>query len=160
MSINSKKTIVIHLGDADKHPDVTLQSPKYTWDTKGKYLGYMIGPGAGDTSWLAPTEKYTSRLNDWPWTKMGTYLSIKVYNTFILPTLLFIAQLEHPPQRTIQAEMRMASRIAPGRGKWCTTSTLPHLRDIGAPTEVRDLQRNAAAAMARVAQWEGSNGPT
>jgi len=71
MSINSKKTIVIHLGDADKHPDVNLQSPKYTWDTKGKYLGYMIGPGAGDTSWSVPTEKYTSRLNDWPWAKMG-----------------------------------------------------------------------------------------
>jgi len=81
---------------------------------------------------------------------------IKVYNTFILPTLLFIAQLEHPPQHTIQADMRMASRIAPGRGRWCKTSTLSHLRDIGAPTEVRDLQRNAAAAMARVAQWEGS----
>ena len=50
----------------------------------------------------------------------------------------------------------MAGRIAPGRGKWRTTSTLSHLHDIGAPTEVRDLRRNAAAAMARVAQWEGS----
>ena len=156
MQINPKKTIVIHLGDAAKHPDPEAQSPRYTWDTKGKYLGYMIGPGAGDTSWRAPTDKYTGRLSEWPWSKMGTYLSIRVYNTFILPTLLLIVQLEHPPQNTIQAEDRLTGRIAPGRGKWCPTITLSHLRDIGAPAEIRDLRRTASSAMARVAQWEGS----
>jgi hypothetical protein len=33
---------------------------------------------------------------------LGLLLSMRIYNTFILPTLLSIAQLEHPPNTTLR----------------------------------------------------------
>ena len=100
--------------------------PNYAWATAGKYLGFMIGPGAKDNSWITPTAKYTQRLSEWPWAEIGLYLSMRVYNTFILPTLLFIAQLLHPPQTTLLQEDK-AQNISrqdpdPGAG-WRTFNT-------------------------------------
>ena len=87
---------------------------------------------------------------------MGTHLSIRVYNTFILPTFLFVAQLQHPTEQALNAEKKVAGKIVAGRGNWCRTNDLPHLRNIGAPMELRDLKNNAAAAMARTAMWENT----
>ena len=102
--------------------------PNYAWATAGKYLGFMIGPGAKDNSWITPTAKYTQRLSEWPWAEMGLYLSMRVYNTFILPTLLFIAQLLHPPQTTLLQEDKAQKHIAAGPRSWCRMEDLQHLR--------------------------------
>ena len=116
----------------------------------------MIGPGSTQESWLAPTTKFTQRLTEWPWPSLGLFLSMRIYNTFILPTLLFIAQLEHPPDTTIQAENKAHKSLAAGPKGWCRMLDLQHLKDIGAPIEARSLERNAAAAMLRTAFWENS----
>ena len=159
MRINNSKTIAIFLGDKDKHPNPDAQQPKYTWAGSGRYLGFMIGPEAKETSWDAPIKKYLSRLEDWPWKLLGTHLSLKVYNTFILPTRLFIAQLQHPPKGATLAEHKVANKLVAGRGNWCSAQDLAHLHCLGSPTELRALERNAKAAMTRVTLWENaSNG--
>ena len=163
MEVNMKKTKNIPLWDEPLHdikermdlPDYE-RLPKYTWATSGKYLGFMIGPGSTQESWLAPTTKFTQRLTEWPWPSLGLFLSMRIYNSFIFPTLLFIAQLEHPPDTTIQAENKAQKSLAAGPKGWCRTTDLQHLKDIGAPIEARSLEHNAAAAMLRTALWENS----
>ena len=58
------KTIAIHLGDT--HNTDTQQTsddmPQYTQAKQGKYLGFMLGPDAVDTSWVAPTQKFQQQL--------------------------------------------------------------------------------------------------
>ena len=87
---------------------------------------------------------------------MGLFLSMRVYNTFILPTLLFIAQLQHPPDNTMRAETKARKSIAAGPKAWCSMEDLQHLKDMGAPTEVRALSHSSDAAMMRTALWENS----
>ena len=62
-----------------------------------KYLGFYVGPGKGDTSWKAPYKKYTERLDLWKDQPLGLHWDARVYNTFILPVLTYVAQLEEPP---------------------------------------------------------------
>ena len=163
MSINTTKTIAIPLGDhtasemRDKYtsPEAVTQGyPQYAWADQGKYLGFVIGPQAYDTTWLAPTTKYTNRLQEWPWSTLGLHLTIRIYNTFILPTLLFVAQLSHPPALTLQAESKAASKLAPGPRAWCTMEDLQHFTDYGAAQEIHSLHIRAAATMLRTAWWE------
>ena len=88
MDINLTKTIAIALGDHT--PDTTTENtPQYTWATEGRYLGFMIGPTAIESSWKTPIERYNQKLMERPWSKIGLHLSIRIYNIFILPTLFF-----------------------------------------------------------------------
>ena len=87
---------------------------------------------------------------------MGTHLAIRVYNMFILPALLFVAQLQTPTDEAFRAEKKVAAKIATGRASWCKTTGLAHMKNPGAPVELRDLKINAEAAMARTAMWENT----
>ena len=71
---------------------------------KGKYLGFYIGPGKGDSSWQDPTKKYSGRCHTWQDKPLGLQYHTTVYNTLCVSTLTYIAQLEHPPHFTLEAE--------------------------------------------------------
>ena len=153
MDINLTKTIAIALGDHT--PDTTTEdTPQYTWATEGRYLGFMIGPTAIESSWNTPIERYNQKLMEWPWSKIGLHLSIRIYNIFILPTLLFVAQLTHPSQGALQTEQKAQAKMAPGPRVWCHMQELHHLKDLHATVETRDLGTNAKATMLRTAIWE------
>jgi hypothetical protein len=121
--------------------------PQYTWATAGKYLGFMIGQPPTAIRGRPHTEKFTTRLREWPWSKLGLRLSLRIYNTFILPALFFIAQLPRPPSFTIEAEKHEAASARARGAPWRTFSTT---------VEARSLQHNADAAMLRTAPWENS----
>ena len=136
MHINNTKTPAIYLGQENEQPNPaqnTPNTPNYTWAKEGRYLGFMLGPKATNSSWDTPIKKYTGRLTEWPWKQIGTHLSVRVYNTFILPTLLFVAQLQQPPPHAYQAEQKVPGKILAGRGGWCKTNDLMHLRNLGVP---------------------------
>ena len=65
----------------------------------GKYLGHEIGPGKGHTSWTSALAKAASRVQQWDWATLGLYFSTLVWNTFVISTLTFVAQLEAPPPK-------------------------------------------------------------
>jgi hypothetical protein len=153
MDINLTKTIAIALGDHP--PDTTTENtPQYTWATEGRYLGFMVGPTAIESSWKTPIERYNQKLREWPWSKIGLHLSIRIYNIFILPTLLFVAQLTHPTQEAFQNESKAQAKLAPGPRTWCQMQELHHLKDLHATVEARALDTNAKATMLRTAIWE------
>ncbi len=114
VDINTTKTIAIHFGDT--HNADTRQTPddvpQYTQARQGKYLGFIPGPEAVDTSWVAPTQQIQQQLKQWNWSKMGLHLSIAIYSIFVLPILTFVAQLQHPSRATLLAESKANTKIA------------------------------------------------
>ena len=111
LQLNLAKTIVIPLGcetpDVRRERQAVLGDPwdvAAKWAGHGKYLGFMIGPSRAEHSWDKPLAKYRCRVNEWKWSSLGLHLACRVYNMFVLPTLLFIAQLEEPPSEAFEAE--------------------------------------------------------
>ena len=123
---------------------------------KGKYLGFWIGPGKGDASWQGPTSKYLSRCRLWQDRPLGLYFHTAVYNTLAITTLAYVAQLEHPPQYTLEAERQGLHAITKGPGGvgptgWATTTDLWRLKeDFAQQHSFRSLPWLTEASQARV----------
>ena len=101
---------------------------------KGKYLGFWIGPEKGNMTWNDPTSKYLKRCHLWQDRPLGLNFHTTVYNTLTITTLSYVAQLEHPPQATIDAERHGLHTITKGPGGvgptgWATTYDLWRLKE-------------------------------
>ena len=160
LMLNLLKTVVIPLWECDvkQKEQEAKEDPTdihISWANSGKYLGYYIGPGKGSKSWEKPAAKYKERLGDWAWSEMGLNKAISTYNTYVLPVLLFVAQLESPPQWVLNMEKEAVRRVAPGPGAWCSNSDLHHGRALGLDAQMRPMLISAQAAMLRVHAWEG-----
>ena len=159
LSLNLAKTIVIPLWDADvaqlqRDTDGDPSSVQISWDTTGKYLGFYIGPGKGTKSWSKPADKYLERLQQWQWSELGLHLAMMTYNVFVLPVLLFVAQLEAPPQAVLEMEAAAVRKVAPGPGWWCTPADMQHGSELGLSARMRHLRASCQAAMLRTHAWE------
>ncbi|CAK0838271.1 unnamed protein product [Prorocentrum cordatum] len=153
------KTLVIPLWEADiEQLQESTRSDQAAiqikWGTTGKYLGYYVGPGKQYNSWDKPLDKYTSRLGDWRWSELGLNMALVAYNAYVLPTILFIAQLEAPPQEVIDRERVAVRRVAPGPGFWRSSADLRHGLDIGLAAHLRPLEISCRASMLRMHAWE------
>ncbi len=124
MNIDTTKTLAIP--PWGKMPEVVQDSmedpqyhriPRYKWAATRKYLGFMVGPAAQSTSRSDPTKNITGRLQEWPWKKNCLHLSLRVYNTLLLPTVLFVTtttptQLRHRRRKERREEhRRRATRL-------------------------------------------------
>ena len=76
----------------------------------GKYLGFYIGPGKGNASWLGPIRKYLERCSMGEEQALVMQYSTRIYNTFAISTLSFVGQLERPPPQALAAEARGLER--------------------------------------------------
>ena len=128
--------------------------PQILWDTAGKYLGVFIGPGKGTRSWTNPLAKYHARLREWPWSELGLHSAITIYNMYILPVLLYVAQVEVPPPEVLEAEAWAVRRLAPGPGGWCDPEDLHNGRQLGLTAELRPLEDSCRAALLRLRDQE------
>ena len=70
---------------------------------KAKYLGFILGPKKGDNSWKKPVDKLRKRMDLWQDIPAGLFWNCRIYNTFLLPIPVFVAQLEKPPQFAVAA---------------------------------------------------------
>ena len=89
---------------------------------------------------------------------MGLHKAIETYNIFVLPVLLFIAQLEVPPDSVIQMEKAAVRKVAPGPGEWCSVADMHHARELGQGVQLRPLQVTCCAVRLRTHAWEGGEG--
>ena len=123
LHLNLPKTVIIPLGD--RTPEQVAQWLRDTDDPwqnvtcahHGPYLGFMVGPGKGTRSWTKPVAKALSRAAAWAWSALGLQFAAEAYNTFVLPTLTFVAQLEKPPPEALQAEEKALVKAAKGPGQ-------------------------------------------
>jgi hypothetical protein len=126
-------------------------------DTKGKYLGFMIGPGAGEDSWNAPLRKFEKRLAAWQDNKCGLVWNSIYYNTFMVTTLEFIAQLADVPEKVEAAENAALRKLAPGPGTWITKGDLENLDLFGIGQGFRTIEITGKAAKLRLMNDLGDN---
>lgn len=123
--------------------------------SSGKYLGYIVGPGKAHRAWQRALEAAGTRLRSWDWGSLGLYFATAVWNTYIISTIGFVAQLEGPPPDVEQVVFKLMRKAAYGPGNWCHLSDMLHLRRAyGFPGEFRDVRHMATAAMMRTACQE------
>ena len=161
LTLNFPKCILMPLGAEEPEvfrPHLRDCCPQWAGMTvtdKGKYLGVILGPGRGQESWSGPLQKAWERVLAWEWGPLGLQYSARVWNTFILPVLTFVAQVEQPPPAVIKETEAMLRKAAVGPRDWCTADDMYHLRrSYHFNVEFRDLRTSAQAAMLRVATWE------
>ena len=161
LRINISKTVLIPLGDRTPAAvGQVIREAGGAWagisvSGCGKYLGFIIGPDRASRSWDKPIKKFVDRIRMWDWTIMGLHGASVIYNIWVLPVLLFVAQLEQPPETVRRAEQWGLRRVAPGPGKWVEPNDLWRLRSAyGLPFRFRCLSWTALAAQGRVSFTE------
>ena len=158
LGLNVNKTICIPLwiegvGEVKKRtPQLIPGWANVCVDSKGTYLGFVVGPGKGTESWDKPLSKFRDRVSRWSGMGGGMQYASVAYNVFALSTLLYVAQLEPIPDFVIQEERRLVLSIFPGPGNWVTPEDLWCLREgFGFAKAPQSLRLVARAAKLRVA---------
>jgi hypothetical protein len=161
LALNIAKTCLIPLGDRtpgeiqqelDREGNPWASCNISDWST---YLGFAIGPGKQDHSWDKPLKKLIQRTEFWDWSKLGLQGAAVYFNVFVMPVLLFVAQLEEPPPKVLAAIHRVLVKASPGAAKWCTEADLHNMQaEYGARFSFRSLAATAVAAKIRVGCWE------
>jgi hypothetical protein len=93
----------------------------------GKYLGYFVGPGAGEESWAKPLEKFLRRAEQWASMSLGLFYNTRVYSVFIATVLSFIMLLSDDPPELETYFHKTIRKLAPGPGNWITLADATHL---------------------------------
>ena len=120
-----------------------------------KYLGFQVGPGKGDSSWHAPFKKYQERINMWKDQPLGLFWDARVYNTFALPTLTYVAQLETPPSWVLDGVIQSLESAAKGPRVWASAIDLWTLKEaFGLHASFKNLEWTAGAAKVRVVGFD------
>ena len=161
LALHDKKCIVVPLTD-EAHARVRARIeegiPEWrqmTVQSHGKYLGFAVGPGKQHRSWEEAIKKTSRQVEAWNWAPLGLYFATMVWNVFVLPILLFVAQLESPPPAIHEHISKWLRRAGHGPGNWCSKEDLLHLRrGLGFRSEFKDVTVIAKAAMFRTTCWE------
>ena len=69
----------------------------------------------------------------------GKLNTIRAYNTYIIPVLSFVAQLENPPDRWPHYEMEACKLLFKGPTRWMSVNGLQNLSSLGFPVEIPPL---------------------
>ena len=123
-------------------------------DSMGKYLGFYIGPGAGNLSWATPLQTYLERADMWSSLHLGMNLNIMVYRVFIASVLGFVMQLEPVPSNIIFIFEKVLRKLVPEPGNWVTLADVTNLAEgYSFPASFQDPRWTALAAKLRVARY-------
>jgi len=125
LKINVSKTVVVPLYSCEaSHLQHQLSclgwSGVMVQKDVAKYLGFWIGPGAtAETNFQEPLSKFHKRALFWlSKPELGPTLSTLAFNTFVLPTLSFVAQLYRAPPIIQQDIRQVALKLAKGPKGW------------------------------------------
>eukprot|EP00969_Alexandrium_andersonii_P096968 4280734-Alexandrium_andersonii.AAC.1 len=116
-----------------------------------KYLGILLGPGAGDGGWDAPILKFQARELQWAGQHLGIFYNLRAYRIFAFSTLQFFLQFYGDKDEALQAEAKAMKHISPGPGMWRTPRDLWALRaQLGLPIEIPNLRSISIASKVRL----------
>ena len=99
-------------------------------ENAGKYLGFLIGPGAGNKAWHGAMAKYMSRASSWSSMHLGLHFNMHAYRAFAAPVLSFLMQLEPDPIDLYDNFCKALHLLAPGPGNWVSPEDLTHLQSV------------------------------
>jgi len=157
LQLNVKKTIFIPLWRVYdlKALKAYLKECSGFWSDilvcdQGKYLGFHIGPGAGNKSFEKPLKKFERAVDYWSSLRMGIFMNTLAFNIYIVTLLEYVAQLQEVTPEVVDKEKAALRKLAPGPGNWIMPTDLEHLKQFGFPAEFRTILITAAAAKLRV----------
>ena len=158
LCLNVDKTLCIPLwpsGISDIRSSIASHIPaweKLDISDKGTYLGFVIGPGKGDESWIKPLAKYSDRVARWANVGGGLQLATLAYNVFALSTLMYVGQLERVPSFVLEREKKLVLKMYPGPGTWLIPEDALFLKEtFGLTKSAQPLSMVVRAAQLRVA---------
>lgn len=153
LELNVKKTLFIPLSPLSSARGLRtfIHECCQAWrnigiETKGKYLGFIIGPGRSTHSWEAPLRTYTQRVSARESSHSGLLWNSIYYNTFVVSTLEFVAQLDPVHEEVLESERAALRQLAPGPGNWIAVNDLENLCQFGIGTGFRTTELNSYAA--------------
>ena len=121
-------------------------------DSKGKYLGLWLGPGAVNLSWEKPLSKYVAQCEYIASLKLGLSTTALLYKVFALSALSFVVQICPIPEVAFEHERKVLRLLIPGPGNWIPTSAVHNLDLLfGLPTSFQSLAIWGLAAQCRMA---------
>ena len=164
LELNIRKTVLIPLweggGSGAQH---SLAARGSEWSNigisdAGTYLGFVVGPGRGETAWDKPLKKFRKRCSTWGKLGLGLSFGTMAYNTFSASTLSFIAQLLAPSAAVFKAESEGIPNFLPGPYQWCMPEDTFYLKESwGQSYSFKCMEFTSAAAKIRVKHMHDSN---
>ena len=157
LNLKISKTVIIPLGrqgtfkmkasicDSLPHWSGVLVS------SSGKYLGFHVGPGAGDQSWEEPAAKWTTRSGQIKATRCGMHFSACIYNTTAITTMSFVAQLVPVTRELLKKEASILNSLAGCARGAITPACMHNLKVCGMPVSFKSLSAISMASLFRVA---------
>jgi hypothetical protein len=156
--LNIEKTFCIPLwpgGQKEVQDNIASHIPQWAQihvDSKGTYLGFIIGPGGVGHSWEKPLKKFQDRVAKWAPLGKGMQYGALTYNVFALSTLLYVAQLERIPSSVTASEWAHVTKMFPGPGHWIEPEDIWYLKELyGGARSAQPLIAVANATQLRVA---------
>jgi hypothetical protein len=99
-----------------------------------------------------PLKKFKERVLKWASLGKGMQLGALTYNTFAMSTLLYVAQLMRVPDKAIELERSIVTKMFPGPGHWIEPEDLWFMHEAyGTCKSVQSLSIVAKAAKLRIA---------
>ena len=120
LALNYKKCVIIPLwkGNCDLIRNfVSVLVPKWAQfcvQFSAKYLGFFIGPSAGDSSWSGPLAGYQDICNMIRKLGLPFFSRILLYNMLAVSKLSYIAQLRDVPRYVLIEEARCVRQLFSG----------------------------------------------
>jgi hypothetical protein len=124
---------------------------------EGKYLGFMLGPAAGSSSWKSPLQKWMHRVVCIAGSRLAPSLGTTDFNVRAVSTLGYIGQLLPPPTELWNLEHNAANKILHAPGRALAFGLLANLDKLGM-VAFRSSAGSCVAALIRTAvsgklQW-------
>ena len=110
----------------DARSDILANAPSWSnfvVTRRSMYLGFMLGPERGDTSWDKAFSKMIDRSKSWRDIGGGMLATLCAFRTYILPLASFLLQLENLPANWSTTEHKICTTLFPGPRGWMTTHT-------------------------------------
>ena len=105
-------------------------------------------------SWDKPLAKFRLRVDHILAQGPGLYGTICAYHMLARSVLLFVGQLEDPPEQVLGAERNALLKLVPGPYEWINVEDLHNLENLGQPRSFHSLSLSCQAAQAKVATYE------
>ena len=161
LKLNLPKTVLVPLWKSevgqirrmlqDMYPNWARVDVSYA----SRYLGFMLGPEAGETGWNKATCKFEQRCRSWSTLRLGLQYDVRVYKVFCFSVLGFLWQLMPLPSNWDRLEQWALRKFAPGPGNWATPMDLFCLKAwYGSHFAFPSMRLTALAAKLRVFRLE------
>ena len=88
------------------------------------YLGCEVGPGKVGKERSRAAKRFKQKIAGWDWASLGLHFTATVYNTYLLSSILFPAQIARVSKEVLELETWALRKAAPGPGNWCSNEDL------------------------------------